>query len=57
MKKSLDTEPAGKEIFLCGKSNLRYSILEGSRSSPTMDSAYRIECALVNLVIVLLLYV
>jgi len=39
MKKSLDTEPAGKEIILCRKSNLRYSILEGSRFSPTMDSA------------------
>jgi len=39
MKISLDTEPAGKVIILCRNCNLRDSILEGSRFSPTMDSA------------------
>ena len=39
MKISFDTEPAGKVIILCRNCNLRDSILEGSRFSPTMDSA------------------
>ena len=37
MKSSLDTDPAGRDIILWR--NIRDSTIEGSRFSPTVDSA------------------